>query len=545
MLVVVQQARPAGRGRGLAGVPGGPRAAGQAVVAISAIDGRRAARAPGAARRAAAARRRARRPPEPAGVVVHRIEGRDGRLRRSSATSDGVFRVRGKRIERVAAQTNFEIEESAERFQRDLARLGDRRRAAPRAGSSRGDLVRIGVDRARMGGAALGGRDPARVVTPFGRARSGSSAGRSTRSTSATSPSPDAARDELGLERVLVRAGRRAAAQARPPDQPGGRPRWRWSRPGSPASRVSTRQPDRARSDRARRTRSTRSPPWPSAERAAGRPPDVTVILSAESFADLPALARAGARSSTSPGSRSRRGPATRPGPRRVRRGLSRPPRPDRRHAPAPRSTSRLPTIRAPRRARRVGRRPRPAGGGGAHPGRSAVSINREPTEDPSPVTDPMPSASTPIRPPCRGPTDCPNRGPAPAGTPIVAGVRAAAARRRPPDRRARRGQEGGRHRPPRPGRPDDARRRVRDLLGRLGAAARRDRRRVIEGMRREKIRPIGREGTAVVALGPRRLRLGRRPRLHAAGTRLLLAREALVRGQDDPARPVTARETS
>jgi GTP-binding protein len=81
-------------------------------------------------------------PPEPAGVVVHRIEGMgDGFA--VEVESDGAFRVRGKRIERVAAQTNFEIEESAERFQRELARLGidDELR---RRGIGAGDLVRIG-----------------------------------------------------------------------------------------------------------------------------------------------------------------------------------------------------------------------------------------------------------------------------------------------------------------------------------------------------------------------------------------------------------------
>ncbi|GAC1664713.1 MAG: GTPase ObgE [Candidatus Limnocylindrales bacterium] len=82
-------------------------------------------------------------PPEPAGVVVHRIEGMaDGFS--VERVEDGIFRVRGKRIERIAAQTNFEVEESAERFQRDLARLGidDELR---RAGVTAGDLVRIGV----------------------------------------------------------------------------------------------------------------------------------------------------------------------------------------------------------------------------------------------------------------------------------------------------------------------------------------------------------------------------------------------------------------
>jgi GTP-binding protein len=82
-------------------------------------------------------------PREPAGVVVHRIEGMsDGFL--VEREDDGVFRVRGKRIERIAAQTNFDVEESAERFQRDLARYGidDELR---RAGVVPGDLVRIGA----------------------------------------------------------------------------------------------------------------------------------------------------------------------------------------------------------------------------------------------------------------------------------------------------------------------------------------------------------------------------------------------------------------
>ena len=80
-------------------------------------------------------------PPEPAGVVVHRIEGMGDGF--AVSREDVAFRVRGKRIERIAAQTNFEVEESAERFQRDLARLGidDELR---RAGIVPGDLVRIG-----------------------------------------------------------------------------------------------------------------------------------------------------------------------------------------------------------------------------------------------------------------------------------------------------------------------------------------------------------------------------------------------------------------
>ena len=81
-------------------------------------------------------------PPEPAGVVVHRIEAMgDGFVVDREADA---FRVRGKRIERIAAQTNFEVEESAERFQRDLARLGIDLELR-RAGIVPGDLVRIGA----------------------------------------------------------------------------------------------------------------------------------------------------------------------------------------------------------------------------------------------------------------------------------------------------------------------------------------------------------------------------------------------------------------
>jgi GTPase len=82
-------------------------------------------------------------PPEPAGVVVHRIEAMgDGFALETDA--DGVVRVRGARIERIAAQTNFEVEESAERFQRDLVRLGIDAELR-RAGIRPGDLVRIGA----------------------------------------------------------------------------------------------------------------------------------------------------------------------------------------------------------------------------------------------------------------------------------------------------------------------------------------------------------------------------------------------------------------
>jgi GTP-binding protein len=64
-----------------------------------------------------------------------------------------VLVVRGKRIERLAAQTNFDVEESAERFQRDLARLGIDE-ALRRAGVQVGDTVRIGRLELEWGGEA-------------------------------------------------------------------------------------------------------------------------------------------------------------------------------------------------------------------------------------------------------------------------------------------------------------------------------------------------------------------------------------------------------
>ncbi len=51
--------------------------------------------------------------------------------------------VHGRRIERLAAQTNFDIEESAERFQEDLIRLGIDHELR-RQGVAPGDTVRIG-----------------------------------------------------------------------------------------------------------------------------------------------------------------------------------------------------------------------------------------------------------------------------------------------------------------------------------------------------------------------------------------------------------------
>jgi len=83
------------------------------------------------------------RPPEPAGVVIHRLATMPGGFA-VELEDDGTYRVRGDRIERAAAQTNFEIEESADRFQRTLARQGIDAELR-RQGVRPGDLVRIGA----------------------------------------------------------------------------------------------------------------------------------------------------------------------------------------------------------------------------------------------------------------------------------------------------------------------------------------------------------------------------------------------------------------
>ena len=82
------------------------------------------------------------RGPEPMGVVVHRFDpGRDA----FAVQREGdAYRVRGRRIERMAAQTDFAVDESAQRFQRDLERMGVDR-ALRRAGVEPGDTVRIGA----------------------------------------------------------------------------------------------------------------------------------------------------------------------------------------------------------------------------------------------------------------------------------------------------------------------------------------------------------------------------------------------------------------
>lgn len=81
------------------------------------------------------------RPAQSTGVVVHRFESGPDAF---AVQREGeAYRVVGRRIERLAAQTNFENPESAERFQRDLGKLGVERELV-KAGVLGGDTVRIG-----------------------------------------------------------------------------------------------------------------------------------------------------------------------------------------------------------------------------------------------------------------------------------------------------------------------------------------------------------------------------------------------------------------
>ncbi len=127
----------------------------------------------------------------------------------------------GKRIERLVAQTNFENEESAERFQRDLSTARHRRGPSARRGPAR----RHGHDRrhgARVGAGRGAAGDPGGGAAPAGavgcRARWGSSAGRSTRSITGTSPSPRTRASRWGWSAWC------SSRPPSPPHKPGTRP---------------------------------------------------------------------------------------------------------------------------------------------------------------------------------------------------------------------------------------------------------------------------------------------------------------------------------
>jgi GTP-binding protein len=81
-------------------------------------------------------------PGEATGVVVHRYDpAEEGFV--IAREAGGVWAVEGRRVERLVAQTDFENEESAARFQRELVKLGLVEKLRE-AGVEPGDSVRIG-----------------------------------------------------------------------------------------------------------------------------------------------------------------------------------------------------------------------------------------------------------------------------------------------------------------------------------------------------------------------------------------------------------------
>lgn len=88
-------------------------------------------------------------PGEATGVVIHRFDS-GGAAFAVARDLDGTYVVRGSSIERLAAQTDFHNEESAQRFQRTLSRMGIERELQ-KAGVEQGDMVRIGSEELEWG----------------------------------------------------------------------------------------------------------------------------------------------------------------------------------------------------------------------------------------------------------------------------------------------------------------------------------------------------------------------------------------------------------
>jgi len=83
-------------------------------------------------------------PTEPSGVRVYRLVPEEEGAFHVEAVEDGVYRVRGRRVERMVAMTDLSSEEGTAHLQKQLARLGVFE-ALGHAGVEVGDTVHIGA----------------------------------------------------------------------------------------------------------------------------------------------------------------------------------------------------------------------------------------------------------------------------------------------------------------------------------------------------------------------------------------------------------------
>ena len=88
------------------------------------------------------------KPPEPAiepnGVRVYRLVPEEADGFHVEAVEQGVYRVRGRRVERMVAMTDLSSEEGTAHLQKQLERLGVFE-ALGRAGVEVGDTIHIGA----------------------------------------------------------------------------------------------------------------------------------------------------------------------------------------------------------------------------------------------------------------------------------------------------------------------------------------------------------------------------------------------------------------
>jgi GTP-binding protein len=82
-------------------------------------------------------------PPEPAPEEMAIFRPAESEDAFTIEREEGAWRVRGVRVERIAAMTPFVVPEAAARFQRQLRAMGVEA-ALEKAGVQRGDMVRIG-----------------------------------------------------------------------------------------------------------------------------------------------------------------------------------------------------------------------------------------------------------------------------------------------------------------------------------------------------------------------------------------------------------------